>query len=137
MRKTLYAFGLALLALTLPGAREARADAGVFCPAGAAVSSKFVQNTSHFPVKLEVTLPGSPAIVITDATQLPPGAVCRVAGLVTFLADASTDNGKTYHRVMSRSVAQSDGSWLAEAAPDSFNGNFAYSAQFAIAVKPH
>jgi hypothetical protein len=117
-------------------AQGAQADVGAMCAAGATVTSKFVQNTSGLPVKIEVTTPGAPAIVITQTMQLPPGVVCRVRGLVTFLADASTDKGKSFHRVMSRTVTGPDGGLLVEAAPDSFNGNFAYSAQFAIAIKP-
>jgi hypothetical protein len=125
-------FLIALLSLS----NTAYADVGAMCPAGATVTSKFVKNTSGLPVKIEVTTPGSPAIIISETSQLPPRVTCRARGLVTFLADASTDKGKSFHRVMSRTANGSDGGLLVEAAPDSFNGNFAYSAQFAITIKP-
>ena len=124
-----------LLLLGLPLSTPAQADYRVVCQQGAQVVSRFVRNDSHFPVKVEVMLPGSPGIVITATAQLPPGAICRSSGAVTFLADASSDGGKSFHRVMTMNQQQADGSWLVEVAPDSFNGNFAYSALFNLSVK--
>ena len=80
--------------------------------------------------------PGAPAVIIAANGQLPSGVKCAAGGAVTFLADASSDGGKSFHRVMSRTRAQADGTWLVEVAPDSFNGNFAYTAQFGVMVIP-
>jgi hypothetical protein len=118
--------------LTLP----ARADDRVTCPAGASIASRLIHPDPHFPVRVSVTPPGAPAATITATAQLPRGVKCAAGGAVTFLADASTDNGKSYHRVMSRTRQQADGTWAVDIAPDSFNGNFAYTAQFGIMVIP-
>ncbi|HEX3484937.1 MAG TPA: hypothetical protein VHT51_07735 [Micropepsaceae bacterium] len=74
--------------------------------------------------------------MVTSTSSLPAGTKCPAAGAVTFLAEASNDDGRTYHRVMSRTRAQTGDTWLVEVAPDSFNGNFGYSAQFDIQIKP-
>ena len=125
-----------LLTASLTFAAPAFADDAALCPQGAIVTSHFVKNTSGLPVKIEVTTPGAPAIVITQTAQLPAGVVCSATGRIGFLADASTDKGKSFHRVMTRTAPGANGSLLVEAAPDSFNGNFAYSAQFSISIKP-
>jgi hypothetical protein len=117
-------------------ANAARADDRVMCAQGALVVSHFVRNSSGFPVQVEVILPGMPALTINAGKQLPANAKCPATGAVTFLADASTDQGKSFHRVMSRTSQAADGSWTVDIAPDSFNGNFASTAQFGIAVKP-
>ena len=120
----------------LASASAARADDRVTCQAGSMIASRFVRGDSRFPVKVEVTTPGAPALIITSTVQLPRGVKCAAGGAVTFLADASTDGGKSFHRVMSRTREQADGTWLVEAAPDSAGGNFAYTAQFGIMVIP-
>jgi hypothetical protein len=135
-RRTLFLAALLPFIALLSLSGTAYADDAAMCPQGATVTSKFVKNTSGLPVKIEVTTPGSPAIVITQTAQLPPGVVCRATGRIGFLADASTDKGKSFHRVMTRTASGPNGGLLVEAAPDSFNGNFAYSAQFSISVKP-
>ena len=117
-------------------ATAAHADYRVICPQGANVASHFIRNSSGFPVQVEVILPGMPALIINAGKQLPANAKCPAAGTVTFLADASTDQGKSFHRVTSRTAQLADGSWTVDIAPDSFNGNFANTAQFGIAVKP-
>jgi hypothetical protein len=122
--------------MALAPALSARADDRVVCQKGATVTGRFVRNASRFPVRVSVILPGVPAYTMTETISLPPGAKCPVSVAVTFLADASTDNAKSYHRVMSRTLGQPDGTWLLEVAPDSFNGNFDYSAQFSIRIKP-
>jgi hypothetical protein len=114
----------------------ARADDRVECQAGSMIASRFVRGDSRFPVKVAVTTPGAPAIVITSTVPLPRGVKCAADGAVTFLADASTDGGKSYHRVMSRTREQADGTWLVEIAPDSASGNFAIATQFGIMVIP-
>src|SRR6202012_4585026 len=114
----------------------ARADDRVTCEAGASLASRFIRNNTHFPVRVAVTPPGAPAATITNAVQLPRGIKCPANGAITFLADASTDNGKSYHRVMSRTRAMADGTWTVDVAPDSSNSNFAYTAQFGIMVIP-
>jgi hypothetical protein len=125
-----------LAALTC--ASVARADDRVMCKQGAGVASHFVRNTSGLPVQVEVILPGMPALTITATKPLPADAKCPATGAVTFLADASTDQGNSFHRVMSRTSQAANGSWTVDVAPDSFNGNFVYSAQFAISVTaPH
>jgi hypothetical protein len=123
---------LAILMLAFP----ARADDRVTCQAGASIASRFIHGDAHFPVRVSVTPPGAPAAIITSTVQLPRGIKCPAGGAITFLADASTDNGKSYHRVMSRTRAMADGTWTVDVAPDSFNGNFAYTAQFGIMVIP-
>lgn len=127
----------AALFVLLPAlaASAARADDRVVCPQGATVVSHFVRNTSGLPVRVEVILPGQPALTITQTSQLPATAKCPATGAVTFLADASTDKGKSFHRVMSGTTQAADGSWTVGVAADSFNGNFSYTAQFSIAVK--
>jgi hypothetical protein len=127
---------LASLVLVPLLATGARADDRVTCEAGASIASRFIRNDTHFPVRVAVTPPGAPAATITNTTQLPRGIKCPAGGAITFLADASTDNGKSYHRVMSRTRAMADGTWTVDIAPDSFNGNFAYTAQFGIMVIP-
>ncbi|HEY2836157.1 MAG TPA: hypothetical protein VGI89_06265 [Rhizomicrobium sp.] len=94
----------ALVFLALMLAQAAQADDSALCPAGATVTSKFVKNSSGLPVKIEVTTPGSPAITISETAQLPPGVVCRAMGRITVLADASTDKGRSFHRVMTRTA---------------------------------
>jgi hypothetical protein len=121
---------LAALVCAIP----ARADDRVMCQQGAAVASRFVRNTSGFPVQVEVILPGMPAFIITATKPLPAGAKCPATGAITFLADASTDHGLSFHRVMSHTNLAANGNWTVDIAPDSFNGNFALTAQFAIAV---
>jgi hypothetical protein len=116
-------------------ASPAAADNRVVCRQGASVTTRFVRNTSHFPVRVSVIVPGRPGYTITSTSSLPPGTNCPSSGAVTFLAEASTDAGRTYHRVMSRTRAQTGDTWLVEVAPDSFNGNFDYSAQFNVQIK--
>ena len=127
---------LMVLLAALASASAARADDRVECQQGGSIASRLVRADPHFPVRVSVTPPGAPAAMITAAAQLPPGVKCASGGAVTFLADASSDNGKSFHRVMSRTRALADGTWLVEVAPDSFNGNFAYTAQFGIMVIP-
>lgn len=127
---------LALLAALLASVSGARADDRVTCEAGASIASRVIRNDSHLPVRVAVTPPGARAATITNTVQLPRGIKCPAGGAITFLADASTDNGKSYHRVMSRTRAMADGTWTVDVAPDSFNGNFAYTAQFGIMVIP-
>lgn len=130
------AFAGLLAALT--AASAAQADDRVMCQQGAGVASQFARNTSGFPVQVEVILPGMPALTITATKPLPASAKCPATGAVTFLADASTDQGKSFHRVMSRTRQTASGRWTVDIAPDSFNGNFTYTAQFAIMVAaPH
>ena len=126
---------MVLLAALAP-LSAARADDRPLCRQGDSIASRLVRADAHFPVRVSVTPPGAPAVTITAAAQLPPGVKCAAGGAVTFLADASSDNGKNFHRVMSRTRALADGTWLVEVAPDSFNGNFAYTAQFGIMVIP-
>jgi hypothetical protein len=123
-----------LTALMAPS--PAAADDRVVCQQAASVTSRFVRNASHFPVRLSVIVPGRPGYTITSTSSLPSGTKCPTSGAVTFLAEASTDAGRTYHRVMSRTRAQTGDTWLVEVAPDSFNGNFDYSAQFSVQTKP-
>lgn len=120
----------------LMAASPAAADDRVVCQQGANVTSRFVSNDSHFPLRVSVIMPGRPGYMITSTSALPPGIKCSASGAVTFLAEASTDNGRTYHRVMSRTRAQTGDTWAVEIAPDSFNGNFAYSARFSVQIKP-
>jgi hypothetical protein len=126
---------MTLLAALAP-VSAARADDRVECQRGSSIASRLVRPDPHFPVRVAVTPPGAAPVTITAAAQLPSGVKCAAGGAVTFLADASTDGGKSYHRVMSRTRAQADGTWLVDVAPDSFNGNFAYTAQFGIMVIP-
>ena len=106
---------LMVLLAALASASAARADDRVECQQGGSIASRLVRADPHFPVRVSVTPPGAPATMITAAAQLPPGVKCASGGAVTFLAD---------------------GTWLVEVAPDSFNGNFAYTAQFGIMVIP-
>lgn len=117
-------------------ASAARADDRVTCAAGASIASRLIHADPRFPVRVSVTPPGAPAAIITATAQLPRGIKCAASGAVTFLAHASTDKGKSYHRVMSRTREQADGTWAVDVAPDSFNGNFAYTAQFGVMVIP-
>jgi hypothetical protein len=126
---------MVLLAALAP-LSAARADDRIECQQGDSIASRLVRADAHFPVRVSVMPPGAPAIAVTAAAQLPPGVKCAAGGAVTFLADASSDNGKSYHRVMSRTRALADGTWLVEVAPDSAGGNFAYTAQFGIMVIP-
>ena len=126
------AFAGLLAALTFTSA--ARADDRVMCQQGAGVASHFVRNTSGFPLQVEVILPGMPALLITATKPLPASARCPATGAINFLADASTDQGKSFHRVTSHTHLAANGNWTVDIAPDSFNGNFATTAQFAITV---
>ena len=126
----------ATLAAALASATVARADDRVECQQGSSIASRLVHPDPHFPVRVSVIPPGAPAVTIAANGQLPSGVKCTAGGAVTFLADASSDGGKSFHRVMSRTRAQADGTWLVEVAPDSFNGNFAYTAQFGVMVIP-
>ena len=126
---------MALLAACVCAA-AAWADDRVTCAAGASIASRMIRSDAHFPVRVSVPPPGAPAAVITSTAQLPRGIKCPAGGAITFLADASTDNGKSYHRVMSRTRAMADGTWTVDVAPDSSNSNFAYTAQFGIMVIP-
>ncbi len=114
----------------------AAADDRVVCQQGARIKSGFVRNASHFLVRVSVVVPGGAGYTINSTNAPPPGTKCPASGAVTFLAEASTDDGRTYHRVMSRTRAQTGGTWLVEVAPDSFKGNFDYSAQFNVQIKP-
>jgi hypothetical protein len=127
---------LMVLLAAMASVSAARADDRVECQQGGSIASRLVRADAHFPVRVSVTPPGAPAVTITAAVQLPPGVKCASGGAVTFLADASSDNGKSFHRVMSRTRGLADGTWLVEIAPDSFNGNFAITAQFGIMVIP-
>ena len=127
---------LMVLLAAMASVSAARADDRVECQQGGSIASRLVRADPHFPVRVSVTPPGASAVTITAATQLPPGVKCASGGAVTFLADASSDNGKSFHRVMSRTRGLADGTWLVEIAPDSFNGNFAITAQFGIMVIP-
>lgn len=124
------------LALLAASAAAARADDPVACQQGASIASRMVRTDPRFPVRVSVTPPGAAPVTITATAQLPPGVKCTAAGVVSFLADASSDNGKSYHRVMSRTRALADGTWLVEIAPESANGNFALTTQFGILVIP-
>jgi hypothetical protein len=128
--------GVVALSAALAFATAARADDRVECQQGSSIASRLVHPDAHFPVRVSVTPPGAPPVTIAANGQLPSGIKCASGGAVTFLADASSDGGKSYHRVMSRTRAQADGTWLVEVAPDSFNGNFAYTAQFGVMVIP-
>jgi hypothetical protein len=128
------AFAGLLAALTV--ACAAHADDRVMCRQGAGVASHFVRNTSGFPVQVAVILPGMPALTISATKPLPATAKCPATGAVTFLADASTDQGQSFHRVMSHTHRAANGRWTIDIAPDSFNGNLNTTAQFAITVAP-
>ena len=101
-RAAYFVFTLQAVVMIAP---QARADDRVTCAAGASIASRLIRSDAHFPVRVSVTPPGAPAAVITSTAQLPRGIKCPAGGAITFLADASTDNGKSYHRVMSRTRA--------------------------------